>query len=54
MVVTREFRFGEDADGRPGGEADVGGGEDRQDGDCDRGLVKWGVYFSNHNPRDRA
>ena len=44
MVVTGGFGFGRDSGGSPGGGSDAGGGRDRQDGDSDGRLVKWGGY----------
>ena len=52
MVVTRGFGFVGDADSRPGGGADRGVGEDGWDGDCNRQLVNWGGYCSNHNLKE--
>ena len=54
VVGTVEFRVGEGADGVPGGGGDRGGRGDGWEGDCNKLLVKWRVYCSNHNLRDRS
>ena len=54
VVVTGGSGFGGAADEGPGGGADRGGGGDRQDGKCDRQLIKWGGYCSKHDLRYRS
>ena len=54
VVVTGGFGFGGDLDGGLEGTADGGGRGEVWDGDYDGQTIKWGLYCSKHNLRDRA
>ena len=54
VVGTREYGFGGDPDGGPGGGSYWGGGGDGRDGEYDGWLVKQGGYCSKHNLMDRS